>query len=570
MGIRSLGPAIIVSTLALAACTDRDIPNAPNAQGSVPSILNASTAIAAAPAGYLSAEEAAHFAKQATFGPTPELIDQIKRSQTIEAWLDAQMKLKASTYSDIAANGVPSNHCSGLPTQEFNICSRDNFSSLPVAMRFYSNAINNEDQLRQRVAFSISQIIVASDTKSPRTSGLAAYNQIFLDNAFGNFRDILKAVTLNPYMGIYLDTVDSNKTAPNENYARELMQLFSIGVVALNFDGTPQTDISGSPLPAYATNDVKEISRALTGWTVSRMAGYAITDSTHGDFSRPMNSIPSRFDSGAKSFLGKTVPAGASQEQNVDAVIDAVFYHPNTAPFIAKRLIKQLTIANPTPAYVERVAAAFADNGAGQRGDMKAVVRAIYTDSEARVVSQLPGKVKDPVLLATSLARTIGFKSDGYAFTTRDLAMGQQPFRAPSVFGFYPDEYPLSQGQGLSSPSSKLMNTATVIARHNFVYDWTLAGDATRSEYQAQSTIKNATGSQPSWAAWEAHGMDDAKTINRLNLLMLSGTMTKGQREALLSAMAAVKNSDPAVQARKRAQVALYLVASSPFFQVDR
>lgn len=569
MSLRSTKPTIALCALVLTACTGADNSKNSSAQyGAANS--STSTGIAAAPTGDLPAEEAARLAKQATFGPTPELIDQIRRSQSVEAWLDAQMTLKMSTYSDIAANGVPSNHCAGLSGQEANICSRDNFSSMPVAMRFYSNALNSNDQLRQRVAFAFSQIIVASDTKSSRTSGLAAYNQIFLDNAFGNFRDILKSVTLSPYMGIYLDTADSNKSAPNENYARELMQLFSIGVVALNSDGTPQTDNSGSPLPAFAANDVKEISRALTGWTVSRMPGYAITDNTHGDFSRPMTAVPARFDSGAKSFLGRAVPAGASQDQNVDAVVDAVFYHPNTAPFIAKRLIKQLTIANPTPAYVERVAAAFVDNGSGQRGDMKAVVRAIYTDSEARVASQLPGKVKDPVLLATSLARAIGFKSDGYAFTTRDLAMGQQPFRAPSVFGFYPDEYPLAQGQGASSPSSKLMNTATIVARHNFIYDWTLAGDATRGEYQVQSTIKNATGSQPSWAAWEANGADDAKTVDRINLVMLNGAMTKGQREALLLAMAAVKNNDPMLQARKRAQVALYIVASSAFFQVDR
>jgi hypothetical protein len=226
-----------------------------------------------------------------------------------------------------------------------------------------------------------------------------------------------------------------------------------------------------------------------------------------------------------------------------------------------------LTIANPTPAYVERVATVFADNGAGVRGDLKAVVRAIYLDSEARVVSQLPGKVKEPVLLATSLARAIGYATDGYAFTTRDAGMGQAPFRAPSVFNYYPYDFPLPQGAGLVSPVGKLMTTSTTISRHNFLYDWTVGGDATRGEFKP---TLGATGTVPNWASWEANGANDGKTIDRINLVMLNGTMTPAQRQALASAMAAIKNSDPALQARKRAQTALYIVASSPLFQVDR
>lgn len=201
---------------------------------------------------------------------------------------------------------------------------------------------------------------------------------------------------------------------------------------------------------------------------------------------------------------------------------------------------------------------------------MKAVIRAIYTDSEARVVSQLPGKVKEPVLLATSLARAIGYASDGYAFTTRDAAMGQAPFRAPSVFNFYPYEFPLPQGDGLVSPVSKLMTTSTSIARHNFLYDWTIGGDATRSEFKIQTVISGTFGTTPNWASWEANGTNDAATIDRINLVMLNNTMTKAQRQSLVTAMAAIKNNDAALQARRRAQTALYIVATSPLFQVDR
>jgi len=520
--------------------------------------------------GDFTRETAARLAKQGSFGPTLELIDHIHALGGAEAWLNEQLALSSSSYADMAAKPVPSNLCSTLTGTDLTNCNRDNFTATPMQMRFYANAIGKDDQLRQRVAFALSQIVVASAVDVGNTAGLAAFNQILLSNTFGNYRDILKAVTLNPYMGDYLDMADSNKSQPNENYARELMQLFSVGTVLLNPDGTPQTDNAGATIATYSNTDVKEVARALSGWTYARLNGAALTDNTNRDWTKPMVVYAARYDTGAKSFLGKTVPANATQQASVDAVVDAVFNHPNTGPYICKRLIQQLTIANPTPAYVGRVAAVFADNGAGVRGDMKAVVKAIYLDSEARAGSQLPGKVKEPVLLATSLARAIGYTTDGYAFITRDAGMGQAPFRAPSVFNFYPYDFPLPQGAGLLSPVTKLMTTSTVIARHNFVYDWTVGGDATRGEFQKQAAITYSAGTVPNWASWEASGTDDGKTIDRINLVLLNGTMTAAQRQALVTAMAAVKNTDPALQARKRAQVALYIAASSPLFQVDR
>ncbi|MET3666097.1 DUF1800 domain-containing protein [Caulobacter sp. 1776] len=512
-------------------------------------------------------DAAARLAKQTSFGSTSELIAHIYDLGSPEAWLTEQFALSSSTYADLAAKPVLGNVCSTLTGTDLTNCNRENFSATPMQMRFYANAIGKDDQLRQRVAFALSQIVVASEVEVHNTAGLATFNQILLGNAFGNYRDILKAVTLNPYMGDYLDMADSNKAQPNENYARELMQLFSVGTVLLNSDGTPQTDNTGATIPTYSNTDVKEVARALTGWTYARLNGAAPTDNNSRDWTQPMVVYATRYDTGAKTFLGKTVPAGAAQQASVDAVVDAVFNHPNTGPYICKRLIQQLTIANPTPAYVGRVAAVFADNGSGVRGDLKAVVRAIYLDSEARTVSQLPGKVKEPVLLATSLARAIGYKTDGYAFLTRDAGMGQAPFRAPSVFNFYPYEFPLPQGAGLVSPVSKLMTTSTMIARHNFLYDWTVGGDATRGEFKP---TLGALGTVPDWASWEANGTNDGKTIDRINLVMLNGTMTPAQRQAIATAMAAIKNTDPALQARKRAQTALYIVASSPLFQVDR
>lgn len=556
---------LLASTALILACTAWV--SRSDARPNLPPKVAASRISVGSPVS-LTIEEAARLAKQASFGPTPQLINAIFEKKSVEGWLAEQFTLASSTYSDLARRGI--GMCTSLTGMERGNCNRDYYSATPVQMRFYANAINGSDQLRQRVAFALSQIVVASEVEVHNTVGLAAYNEILLRNAFGNYRDILKQVTMNGYMGDYLDMADSSKEHPNENYARELLQLFSVGTVLLNPDGTPHTENAEAMIAAYSNSDIKEIARALTGWTYARANGASLTDYTNRDLSQPMVKFSSRFDTGAKTFLGKTVPTNASQEANVDAVVDAAFNHPNAGPYISKRLIQQLTITNPTPAYVKRVAAAFADNGSGVRGDMKAVIREIYLDDEARALSQQSGKVKEPILLMTSLARAIGYKTDGYVFTTRDAGMGQALFRAPSVFNYYPYDFPLPFGGKLLSPVSKLMNTSTAVARHNLVYDWTIGGDGSRSEFQPQSTIENATGTQPDWSSWEANGTDDGKTIDRINLVMLNGTLTPAQRHALSSAMAAIRDASPAMQARKRAQTAVYIVATSPLFQVDR
>ncbi len=514
-------------------------------------------------------EEAARLAKQASFGPTPELISSIVAQKSAENWLNQQFTLSISSYEDLAAKRAQTNICSNLSGADLSNCNRENFSATLVQMRFYSNALQNDDQLRQRVAFALSQILVTSEYDVHVMAGLAGYQQILLSGAFGNYRDIIKSATLNPYMGAYLNMVESDKSHPNENYARELMQLFSIGTVLLNPDGTPQIDDTGSTIPSYNNNDVREVSRSLTGWTWARLNGAPLNDNNNRDWSKPMVPNSAKFDGGSKFFLGRSVPASESQQANVDAVVDAVFNHPNTAPFVCRRLIQLLTVANPSAAYVGRVAAVFANNGTGVRGDMKAVVRAIYLDTEARVVSQSPGKVKEPVLLATSVARAVGLSSDGYAFLSKDVMMGQAAFRSPSVFNYYPHDFPLPQGGGLNSPVSKLMNTSTIVSRNNFIYDWTIGGDK-RDEFEKQAGLPNSSGTTANWGSWEAYGTDDGKILDRINLVLLNGTMTNAQRQSLMNAMAAIKSSDPKSQTRKRAQMALYVVASSPLFQVDR
>lgn len=545
----------------LAAC-DGGSSNAPSSGAGG---IVGTPAPSAPPVAVFTEADAVRLAKQASFGPSRELVARI-HSMGAAAWIDAQLALKTSSYSDMAANAVRRDFCNGSTDGN---CSALNFSRNPVAMRFYSDAVIGEDQLRQRVAFALGQLIVASETEVNTTAGIAAFNQIFLDHAFGNYRDILQAVTMHGYMGDYLDMADSNKSAPSENYAREMLQLFSMGPDQLNMDGTPKLDATGARLPNYTAEDLRGVARALTGWTYARVGGAAITDGNARDHSRPMIAVASRYDTNEKRFLGVTVPAGATQEASVKAVVDAAFDNASTAPHVSRFLIQSLVTPNPTPAYVQRVAQVFANNGTGVRGDLKAVVRAILLDTEARSGSG-EGKLKEPVLLMTSLARAIGFTTDGQAFLNRDNGMGQPVFRAPSVFNFFPPDYPLPGSTVLKSPASKLVTTTNVLRWHNFVYDWTISGDATRGEFAASTTLPMASGTQPNWAPWEALGTDTDAMIARIDLLMMASTMTDAQKAALKTAATAITNTDPAVQARRRAQTMLYIVASSPLFLVDR
>jgi uncharacterized protein (DUF1800 family) len=509
--------------------------------------------------------DAARLAKQASFGPTPALVAKIKELG-VNGWLDEQFAATGSTYTDLAVE-VRRDFCTSGDT----VCTRQHFSRTPAAMRFYADAVSAPDQLRQRVAFALGQMIVASETEVNSAAGIAAFNQIFLESAFGNFRDVLARVTMLGYMGDYLDMADSNKSAPSENYAREFLQLFSMGPDQLNMDGTPKLDATGARQANYGPDDIRGVARALTGWTYARVGGAAITDGNARDYSAPMIAVSTRYDTTAKSFLGTSVGAGATQEASVAAVVDTAFNNASTAPFVSKFLIAHLVTPNPTPAYVGRVAAVFANNGSGVRGDLKAVVRAILTDAEARTApGAASGKVKEPILLMTTLARVIGFTTDGYAFVNRDTSMAQPVMRAPSVFNFYPQDYPLPGSTTLRSPASKLLNTSNVLRWHNFVYDWTVAGDATRSEYTVSSGLPNSAPTVPLWSGWEALGTDLDAMAARIDLLMFANTLTTAQKDALKASATAITNADPLIQARKRAQMMLYVAASSPLFLVDR
>lgn len=515
--------------------------------------------------------DAGRLAKQATFGATPDLINHMV-SVGVSGWLDEQFAASGSTYSDIiTATDVPGDICdnSSDPTCQYKYRTPN-----LIILRFYANTLSQPDQLRQRVAFALSQLLVAGASEAfGSPAGVGTLNQIFLDNAFGNYRDILSKVTFNGFMGSFLNMVDNSASGANENYAREFMQLFSIGPTKLNMDGTLALSSTGQPIANYTPDDVHAVARALTGWVYQYLPGNG--SYLYYDYTKPLTPSPGNYDAGAKTFLGTTVPAGASQVASVNAVIDAVFNNPSLPPYVAKFLIQQLVTSNPSPAYVSRIATVFVNDGNNVRGNMKAVIRAILTDTEARTppTGNSAGKVKEPILLMTSIARAAGLVSDGWAFTPYEGAMSQPVFRAPSVFNYYPPNNPLPQSSTLVSPASKLMTTASVVRRENFIYEWTIGlGVNNYAPYftaSVESGVPNPTGSSIDWSSWQALP-DTAAMVDRIDLIMLNRTMTSAQRSALVAAANAITNADPRIQAMLRAQMLLYVVGTSPLFQVDR
>lgn len=513
--------------------------------------------------------DALRLAQQATFGPNQSVIDDIRRRGPA-GWVDHQLSLANSSYADIGALTVNRNFCSGIPQP----CSRDNFSAFPLQMRFFDNAMNQPDQLRQRVAFALSQIIVVSENEVNTTYGLARFQQMLLENAFGNYRDILRATARSPVMGDYLDMVNSRAEAPNENFPRELMQLFALGEARLNPDGSAILDGEGRAIPSYTEGDVVALSRALTGWVYPTRPGELPSRNNPRYYDGDMSVFAAIHDDDPKVILGAGLIGGQGAEADLDASIDVIFNHPNVAPFVSRQLIQHLVTSNPSPAYVARISAVFENNGQGVRGDLSAVVRAILLDAEARALSPDPsrvGKLREPVLLMLSVMRLIGADSDGYVFTRRAGGMGQVPFESPSVFNFYPPDFALQGSQGLVSPSHGLVNMSSIYERHNVLYDWTYGGSSNRWDWRPLSDFAGSTGTAVDWSPWGRLAQTPDRLLDLLDEIALEEDLSSAQRAAILDAMNAHTYwGNPLEEAQQRARLALYLIVTSPAFQIDQ
>ena len=374
---------------------------------------------------------------QTTFGPNDTLVEKVQK-QGIVAWVNAQLNAPSAYKSandshltylertiDIAKMAAPAKWSE--PILDYVYPDNDISFNRGVGERsvlhyhistWFENALNSDDQLRQRVAYALSQITVVSDSEElflKRAEAFSYYYDILARNAFGNYRDILLEVSKSPAMGVYL-THQGNKKydaatnrQPDENYAREIMQLFSIGLSELNLDGTPKLDDKGKSIPTYTQKDVEELSRVFTGWDLALNNRYGNASTTQGSYTQEMEFTSEYHDFESKVILGENIAAGLSGEEDLEAAIDILMQHDNIAPFISKHLIMRLVTSNPTPEYVARVSSVFNNNSKGVKGDLKAVVRAILLDKEARLGEEENpnfAKFKEPILAYTQLLRT--------------------------------------------------------------------------------------------------------------------------------------------------------------------
>ncbi len=407
---------------------------------------------------------AARFLDQATWGPTAGSIDSVIQDG-IDTWLAGQFNLPASSY---------------LPNQAIlNTQGKSNNNLAPVQAAFFQNAVTAGDQLRSRVAFILSQIWVVSATSGvPNAYAYPPYWSIFENGAFGNYRDLIKAVTLSPAMGKFLNMANNNKanpskgTAANENYARELMQLFTLGLTQLNMNGTPVLDSNMNPVPTYDQTVVVNMAKVLTGWTYPTAPGATAKVNNPEYYAGQMIPVESEHDTTAKTIFGNvTIPAGHTAEQDLDSLLDALMAQPTMAPFVSQQLIEHMVTSNPSQAYIQRIAQVFENDGTGTRGNLQAVITAILTDPEARAGDSSPsavtsnfGHLREPILFLSDVLRglnaTVAASNGANSATTN---MSEELFYEPSVFSYFsPQSRTIN---GLYGPEFQIYTTQTAVNR---------------------------------------------------------------------------------------------------------
>jgi uncharacterized protein (DUF1800 family) len=521
----------------------------------------------------LSELDAVRLAKQATFGPTKTSIAQI-RALGLQSWIEAQTQLPSSGYPADANRYVDSDNnkvCLGTEAQRGD-CWRDNYSADPIQRQFILNALTAPDQLRQRVAFALSQIFVISAQEINPTYAVANFQQMLANKAFGNFQDLLKSVTLHPAMGHYLDMVNSEKSDPNENYPRELLQLFSIGVYELNNDGSRKLS-NGRPVASYDNEIVEGFAAAFSGYVYPPLQNAAPSQWAPRNYLSAMVPIAARHSTGSKKLLrGVTLASGQSADKDVNDAINNIFAHPNIAPFIGKQLIQHLVTSNPSPSYVERISNVFNNNGQGVKGDLTAVITAILVDPDARgdvKTDRNFGRLQDSILYSLQAMRAVNAKTDGIYLMWRLSDMRQSMYAAPSVFNFYPPDYALpASSTALVSPAYALINTNTSLARVNYIHDL-LHNDWIRDPANF-TNYPNASGTQINLDEWTALADDPANLVERIDIMLTAKRVPVALKQKMVARIAALNDSDKTKRNIDRARLAFYLIATSTAAQIEK
>lgn len=560
--------------------------------------------------------DAARFLAQATFGPTASDIAHL-RLIGYQGWLNEQLGAPTSTevpYLDWVGGLTCSpddEYCNSVTDETRLQAWLINALGTPDPSR--SNRVP-DDALRQRLAYALSQIFVVSaynGTLAYNPWALAGFQDTLAADALGNYRDLLGDVSRNPAMGIYLSMIGNQKAHPSgsrhpdENYAREVMQLFSIGLVQLNSDGSVKLS-SGQPIPTYNQTTVRGFAAVFTGWiwnnsgcgettyrccNASTFEWCGPSNADDPPWMLPMQPVEAYHDNtAAKQLLvypgvalanGVLQPGGDAQSE-LEAALDNIFYHPNVGPFIARRLIQSLVTSNPTPAYIGRVAAVFNDNGSGVRGDLADVVQAILLDPEARYGqwqhAETFGKLREPVLKATHMWRALNGRSGngrndnlGTWPPVQDL-FGEAPLRAPSVFNFFSPDYSQPgeiEDRGLRSPEFQILDDDHIVATPNYFFHQIFCNYVGSDKCWGSDfpeTLQMDYGSDAVLAA-----SDPQALIDSYNLLLMSGQMSPFMQQVLLTRLNAMDSDDYGSElGLARVKQALFLIMSSPEYSVQK
>jgi uncharacterized protein (DUF1800 family) len=504
--------------------------------------------------GTPTAADAGRFLSQATFGATDALITKVQ-SEGFDAFLDEQFAAPVSSHlAFVDASGV-----NPLTIQQ-------------TTDAWWTYAISAPDQLRQRVAFALGEHFVVGNTTGNlgnQPGALPAYMDVLVKGAFGNFRQLLEDVTLSPAMGAYLNMLKNDKASadktrlPNENYAREVMQLFTIGLYDLNLDGSLTLNASGFPIVTYNQDAILGTAAVLTGWTYGQTTNPPIFNPP-ADWRDPMVNVANHHSTDSKTILnGVTLPSGQTAAQDLKATLDTIFNHPNVGPFFCKQLIQRLVTSNPSPGYVYRVASVFNDNGQGVRGDLKAVVRAVLMDYDARgsaKTEQGAGRLREPVIRLTNLLRTFSASSPDGKFSVQGAyaAFAEEEFHSPTVFNFFSPDYEAEGAiaeAGLLSPEFEITTETTVVTIANYLRN-AIYGSLGPSTDKITLNLSNE----------QTLAANPAQLVDHLNTVLMAGNMSSSMRTTLINAITQISASNPA----ERAKTAIYLVINSPEFTVDK
>lgn len=538
-----------VPMLALAACGGGDGGGSSGASGSItpspPAAVPPTTA------------QASRFLAQSAMGSSRADIDKVVAT-SYDAWLTEQFAMpRATSFWDwLVAGGY---------NVAANINTQNGFDAA-----VWKQLITGQDQLRQKVGTALlNQLVIGIDGLNTNWQAFAAaaYLDVLWDNAFGNYRDILDKISTNAAMGVWLTFIGNRKAntttgaQPDENYARELMQLFSLGLYKLNADGTQQL-VGGNPVETYGPDDVSGLARVFTGFNLDS------TDSTIPDrLRRALINTASQHELGTKTFLGTTIPANTAGFDSLKIALDTIFAHQNIAPFVCKQLIQHLVTSNPSAAYVGRVAAVFANNGSGVRGDMKSIIRAILTDTEARADAGLTsangGKLREPVNRLTGWARAFGVTSptDAWAIgntTSTTNRLSQSPGRSGSVFNFFRPGYAPPNTAiataGLVAPEMQVTSEPTVIAYVNYM----------------QTLIQSGTGDvKADYTAILTKAADSTALIDEINLLVAAGQLSATTIATIKTAVDSIGTTTPALLSN-RVYTAILLTMAAPDYLVQK